>query len=421
MSTWILYGFLIDVIHGVSVGCPGVITFAKALNLDTKQVTMWNQLQTDCCTVSGVMCTLGNGNVTEIRWNNLGLDGVIQPFTLPSTVVHLDLSRNLLRNSLPAASSWPASLSFLEISHNNIVGQFPLTWPAGLKAIYAGSNQMNGTITGLSSVGIEILRVDSNLLTGDLPVFSSSVLDVDLSTNKFTGTLTMNKPTSIVIDGNWIADIVISNITILTACVLSNNALLGNPRVTPLIAKCSINGLFSALVTTYKSTTATSKIVSSTTIGKTVTSTLLKSISTVSSTTIEETNTSTLLKSISSVDSIQTPSQASSLLTETRFGLTSETVETAATTNTMITAISTHYTTDFVFANVSTLTAKSEVPTQLQYLLSPFDFIRIGIHLAINAMFVATVISKAPYKRTVKNAYKKRFSGKDKQLQTLDM
>ena len=71
---------------------------------------------------------------------------------------------------------------------------------------------------------------------------------------------------------------------------------------------------------------------------------------------------------------------------------------------------------------ITHLTASAaEVPNRLQINFSPFDYVRFGIHLAINAMFVATVISKAPIKRTVKNAYKKKFGGKEKGTNSLDM
>ena len=410
MLSGVLYVSLIKIAYTVSTDCPGVITFAKALNLDTKQVTMWNQLQTDCCTVSGVGCSTGPERVTSISWTYLGLDGTIQSSTLPSTLVSVDLSHNTLSGTIPTISFWPSSLYFLEISHNNIVGPFPLTWPLGMKHIYAGSNQMNGSVTGLNIPVLDTLHLDYNFFIGDLPSFSNSAIDFDLSFNQFTGTLSLNKPTGVRILNNWIADVIIADTAALVLCDLSNNALLGNPRIDGLTF-CTKNGLFNPVVTMTKSTVNTIK-----------TTATLTSVFPLSSFVTE---TMTMLTSAkNNIISSSAVETTGALLTTFATSITNTALDlNSSKNNEQISPYSMGSTMQSHVPDISThLTASvAEVPNRLQYNFSPFDYVRIGIHLAINAMFVATVISKAPIKRTVKNAYKKKFGGKEKGTNSLDM
>ena len=83
----------------------------------SKQATIMSQVQTDCCSATGITCN-GSYRVIGISWSNLGLDGTIYS-TLPDTVVNLDLSLNQLTGPLPAI---PPGLATLVLNGNKLTG-----------------------------------------------------------------------------------------------------------------------------------------------------------------------------------------------------------------------------------------------------------------------------------------------------------
>ena len=234
---------LLELTMGVSVDCPNIINLAIGLNMDAKAPVLLNQLKTDCCAASGVTCD-GSSRVTAILWDQKGLDGTINGTAFPST------------------------LNTFDVSSNRITGELP-TIPAGMLYFYVGDNRMTGTIPANLPNGLIYLELDTNNFHGDLPDFPLSLTALALGyvqspKNRFSGTLRLNKPNYLFIIDNFITDIIIQDISLLTAnCDISRNPLLGNPRISNLTG-CTKVGLYSpdSLPVTISSTAKTTNTIS---------------------------------------------------------------------------------------------------------------------------------------------------------------
>ena len=202
-------------------------SFAFNLGMQSKQPTIWTQLQGDCCSATGVDCN-GSQRVYKILWYSMGLNGSLNGTAIPSTVDYLGVYRN------------------------QITGPIPSQLPVGLITLY----------------------VDGNLMSGDLPSFPPSLKYFDLGFagtpgNHFSGTLRLNQPVYLHINDNWITDVVIQDSSQINPsnCDLSNNPLLGNPGIAGLIM-CTKIGLYSAgLLPVTKTTLILTKSSSTSTTG----------------------------------------------------------------------------------------------------------------------------------------------------------
>ena len=272
-----------SLVTAISIDCPKVISLAAGLNMNDTRPLIWNQLQNDCCSAPGIQCD-GSQSVTQIAWIEIGLTGRINetslplgltylnldrnsitgyiPTALPPRLTYLNLDRNYISGSLPITlpsgltdlilsgnfitgsipSTLPSTLSYLILSGNLITGSIPVPLPLYLRKLYLYDNFLNGTIQSFPS-GLQYLDLHSNLLTEQLPALPSGLVSFNVASNKFTGSVTLNKPTSVDISSNWITDISIQDISALSSCSLSNNPLLGNPNIANLTI-CAKNGLY---------------------------------------------------------------------------------------------------------------------------------------------------------------------------------
>ena len=189
------------IVQSVSPDCPNLINFARELGIQSKQPSIWTQLQGDCCTVSSIVCA--SNRVIRINWNAIGLNGTINGTAIPSSVTHL--------------------LIF--------------------------DNQISGTIPSVLPSGLITLNIYGNKLSGDIPILPSTLQYIFLGAsgspgNHFTGTIRVYAPLNLYINDNWITDVVIVDSSPLNACDLSNNPLLGNPNIAALTG-CAKNDIYS--------------------------------------------------------------------------------------------------------------------------------------------------------------------------------
>ena len=234
-------------ILSVSVDCPLVATLANSLNIPSLQPAIWSQIQTDCCSAIGITCT--DQFVTSIVWNNLGLNGSLSNSTIfPSKLTLLILSKNSIAGNLPLI--WPCGLITIWMDYNQITGTIPTTFPDTLRVLGVNGNKLTGQLPSIWPSSLTTLHVNSNSLTGELPLFSSKVqvlwlgYNNDNPKNRFTGKLVLNAPTEFGINFNWITDVNITNVSLLTTCEISNSPLLGNPNIGSLTI-CAQTGLYS--------------------------------------------------------------------------------------------------------------------------------------------------------------------------------
>ena len=147
--------------------------------------------------------------------------------TLPSTLVGLLLYDNLLTGSLPALSS---SLYRLLLQNNLLTGSLPML---------------------PSNIGL--VEIQGNFFTGNLPFLPSTILWFSIgypginNTNKFTGSVSLYKPERVLLNGNWISDLFITDNTSLTYCDISETGLLGK---TSELSMCTQNDLYTLASTT---------------------------------------------------------------------------------------------------------------------------------------------------------------------------
>ena len=75
-----------------------MINFALGLNLDVNKPSIWIALSSDCCTASGVTCV--GQRVTQIVWNNNGLDGSMNGTAIPNGLMVLSIEFNSLSGGI---------------------------------------------------------------------------------------------------------------------------------------------------------------------------------------------------------------------------------------------------------------------------------------------------------------------------------
>ena len=252
-------------VFSLSVDCPKMINFAVGLNLNIQQPAIYSQIQADCCNTTGVTCS--NQRVTQISWIDTGLDGYINNSALPSALTVLHLSSNRIRGQLAAIPlglvtvylfdnqlsgtipSLEPGLRNLRLNSNFFNGTIPTLTPNSLTDLILSNNQLSGPLPSLPT-GLINLKIEGNLLSGDLPTMPVTIHFLVLGTsaspgNHFSGTIILNQPRWIIINGNWITDIFIQDISRIdaTKCDFSSNPLLGNAHLTNL-TMCSQNGLY---------------------------------------------------------------------------------------------------------------------------------------------------------------------------------
>ena len=227
-----------------------MIQLAFDLGMQTAQPAIWSALQSDCCDYGDtrVSCD-GSQRVTEIRWYTMGLNGVINGTAIPTSVTFLHLWGNAITGSIP--DLLPSGLLVLDLWGNAITGNIPNVLPSGLITLWLYGNQMSGDLISFPST-IQYLSLGYPGNPG----------------NHFTGTLRINQPIFLLINDNWVTDVVIQDSSQINPswCDLSNNPLLGNPNIAGLTT-CTKNGLYSAALlpvtrsTTFAKTTTTSAVI----------------------------------------------------------------------------------------------------------------------------------------------------------------
>ena len=238
-------------IHAVSLlDCPNIINLATAMNMNVRQASIMAAIRSNCCTATGITCD-GTNRVTEIDWRDKGLDGIINGTALPPMLTSLEFYLNGLSGTIPKV--WPEEMRYIGLGNNNLVGSVPLNWPIGVEFLNLGSNFLTGAITSVVlPPSLVTLYIGDNMLTGDLPTFPASLqhvwlsLDAPTNFNRFSGTLTLTRPVHIIINGNYITDIIVADTTRIISgfCDISNNPLLGNSRIS-LLTMCRKNNLYS--------------------------------------------------------------------------------------------------------------------------------------------------------------------------------
>uniref|UniRef100_A0ACD5VLX4 Uncharacterized protein n=1 Tax=Avena sativa TaxID=4498 RepID=A0ACD5VLX4_AVESA len=240
-------------LYGNETDRLSLLGFKDAISLDPQQVFMsWNE-STHFCNWEGVMCRVKKSlprRVTSLNLTSRGLVGQISSslgnlsflqslaltentFTgeIPPSLGHmrrlrsLHLNNNTLQGNIPSFAN-STQLKVLDVSRNNLVGQFPAHLPPHLKVLRVWANNLTGTIPSslcnittlimISCVhnhikgnipaefadmsSLRYLYLGGNQLAGRFPqaiLNLSNLIDIGLSFNGLSGELPPNLCTSL--------------------------------------------------------------------------------------------------------------------------------------------------------------------------------------------------------------------------------
>ncbi|CAM0878520.1 unnamed protein product [Alopecurus aequalis] len=283
-----------------------LLEFKDAVSLDPQHVFMsWND-STHFCNWEGVFCRVKSPRrVTSLNLTSRGLVGHISLslgnltflhslalmeniFTgeIPPSLGHLprlrnlSLSHNKLQGRIPSFTNC-SKLSWLDVSNNNLVGQFPANFPSNLQILQISHNNHTGTIpaslaniTTLKGIdcgynnivgnipsefaafsSLNYLYAGVNQLTGTFPraiLNISSLIGFALAFNGLSGEVPPNLCTSLtslrilILDGNFFLGHIPSsfkNASSLTNIDLSTNNFTGTVPTMGKLSKLSLLNL----------------------------------------------------------------------------------------------------------------------------------------------------------------------------------
>ncbi|KAI3859603.1 hypothetical protein MKX03_007622 [Papaver bracteatum] len=181
------------------------------------QLTGWKSSGGDPCgdNWEGIKCK--GSSVTEIKLSGLGLSGSMGyqlssltsvtyfdlsnnnlngdiPYQLPPNVAHIDFSKNSLTGGVPYSISQMSDLKYLNLGNNKLSGQLSDMFGNLHKLTFMdlSSNSFSGNLPQSfgSLKNLEELHLENNHFTGSLDVLAKLQLaELDVENNKFSGTI----------------------------------------------------------------------------------------------------------------------------------------------------------------------------------------------------------------------------------------
>ena len=263
--------FIIQVL-AVSQDCPNVISLAAGLQMQSLQPLIMSQLQTDCCSSSGVSCSGTPLRVIEIYWESMNLAGSINGSALPSALQRLYLRYNNIGGPIP--DTFPSTLSAFSFYVNRMTGEIP-PLPLQMRSAEYGSNQFSGSFPllneGLQNLNMwnagsirggvssfpstmQGINIGYMSLNGTVPTIPIDVIHFYIYLNQFSGVVAINRPTFLHVDNNKLTAVLVADTSVLGSCDISNNMIYSD-TVQYLVGKCAMNSLLSRPITTAFPTT----------------------------------------------------------------------------------------------------------------------------------------------------------------------
>lgn len=189
---WTLITIVLSKTNAPDVSALGVMY--SSLN-SPSQLTGWKSSGGDPCGQSwkGIKCY--GSSVTEIDLSGLGLSGSMgYQLSSLTSVTYFDMSKNNLKGDIPY--QLPPNALHIDLSGNGFTGGVPysISQMTDLKSVNLGHNQLNGQLSDMFGQlrKITLLDLSFNTLSGNLPQsFGSltSLTSLYLQNNQFTGTI----------------------------------------------------------------------------------------------------------------------------------------------------------------------------------------------------------------------------------------
>ncbi|XP_057819346.2 receptor-like protein 54 [Cryptomeria japonica] len=131
-------------------------------------------------------------SLSKLELSNNDLVGEIPSWLLDMRILYINLTMNHLEGQLLLNTSAWSPLEVLDVSRNAICGQVPSVWPPHIKVVLLNDNLLTGNIPpqlhGISS--IEVLNLANNHLNGIIPpslANCSNLQNLNLGDNNFRG------------------------------------------------------------------------------------------------------------------------------------------------------------------------------------------------------------------------------------------
>ncbi|GAB2268611.1 hypothetical protein Dimus_003566 [Dionaea muscipula] len=162
-------------------------------SLNSPHALDWKSSGGDPCGDSWQGITCSGSDVTEIKLSGLGLTGSLgYQLSSLSSVTYFDVSNNNIKGEIPY--QLPPDVVHLDLSSNGFTGNVPysISQMTDLKYLNLGHNQLNGQLTDMFSQLRKLASLDLsyNTLTGNLPQSFRSLSSLGtlyLQNNQFTG------------------------------------------------------------------------------------------------------------------------------------------------------------------------------------------------------------------------------------------
>ncbi|XP_022847252.1 probably inactive leucine-rich repeat receptor-like protein kinase At2g25790 [Olea europaea var. sylvestris] len=143
--------------------------------------------------LSGSVPPFVSHSLTRLDLKNNNLSGLLSPISLPPSLQYLSLSSNRLAGPVDRLLSRLNRLNFLDLSVNQFSGFIPgniFTFP--ITSLQLQRNQFSGPVQPLDEVTITSVDLSFNRLFGQISPRLSTVQNLYLNNNRFTGLVPSN-------------------------------------------------------------------------------------------------------------------------------------------------------------------------------------------------------------------------------------
>ncbi|KAL2507713.1 Leucine-rich repeat (LRR) family protein [Forsythia ovata] len=143
--------------------------------------------------LSGTVPSFVSQSLTRLDLKNNNLSGSLSPVSLPPSLQYLSLSSNRLAGPVDRLLSRLNRLNYLDLSVNRFSGCIPgniFTFP--ITNLQLQRNQFSGPVHPLDQVTISSVDLSFNRLSGQISPMLSTVQNLYLNNNRFTGSVPTN-------------------------------------------------------------------------------------------------------------------------------------------------------------------------------------------------------------------------------------
>ncbi|KAJ4955029.1 hypothetical protein NE237_011812 [Protea cynaroides] len=137
---------------------------------------------------TGLIPSFTSQTLTRLDLKDNNLTGAISPSSLPPSLQYLSLSNNLLNGPVDVLLARLNQLNYLDLSSNRFTGSIPgilFTFP--ITNLQLHRNFFAGPVNPLGQVTITAVDLSYNRFSGEISPLLSTVQNLYLNNNKFTG------------------------------------------------------------------------------------------------------------------------------------------------------------------------------------------------------------------------------------------